>query len=34
MKPLGGTEIQHRFLEHYVDDDLLNKFQICTSIHG
>ena len=34
MKPLGGTEIQHRFLEHYVDDDLLNKFQICTSIPG
>tara|TARA_R100001015_G_C4632038_1_gene195095 strand:+ start:1662 stop:2591 length:930 start_codon:yes stop_codon:yes gene_type:complete len=32
MKPQGGTEIQHRFLEHYVEEDLLNKFQICTSI--
>ena len=34
MIPLGGTEIQHRFLSHYVDDSLLNNFQICTSIPG
>ena len=30
----GGTEIQHHFLEHYVGEDLLSKFQICTSIPG
>ena len=34
MTPQGGTEIQHRFLEHYVDEDLLKHFQICTSIPG
>jgi len=34
MIPQGGTEIQHRLLSHYVDDTLLNKFQICTSIPG
>ena len=34
MNPLGGTEIQHRFLSHYVDDKLLDNFQICTSIPG
>ena len=34
MTPLGGTEIQHRFLNHYVDDKLLDNFQICTSIPG
>ena len=34
MNPSGGTEIQHRFLSHYVDDKLLNNFQICTSIPG
>ena len=34
MIPSGGTEIQHRFLSHYVDDKLLNNFQICTSIPG
>ena len=32
MTPQGGTEIQHRLLEHYVDEDLLKHFQICTSI--
>ena len=34
MIPQGGTEIQHRFLSHYVEDKLLDKFQICTSIPG
>jgi len=34
MRPMGGTEIQEHFLSHYVDDTLLNKFQICTSIPG
>ena len=34
MKPRGATEIQHEFLEKYVDKDLLSKFQICTSIPG
>ena len=32
MLPRGGTEIQHHFLSHYVDDKLLSNFQICTSI--
>ena len=31
---MGGTEIQHRFLSHYVDNSLLDNFQICTSIPG
>ena len=34
MKPRGATEIQHEFLEKYVPKDLLDKFQICTSIPG
>ena len=34
MKPQGGTELQHKFLEKYVDKDLLDKFQICTSVPG
>ena len=34
MKPLGGTEIQHDFLEKYVAKELLDKFQICTSVPG
>ena len=34
MKPLGGTELQHGFLEKYVSKDLLDKFQICTSVPG
>jgi glycosyltransferase involved in cell wall biosynthesis len=34
MKPLGGTELQHNFLEKYVSKDLLNNFQICTSVPG
>jgi UDP-glucose:(glucosyl)LPS alpha-1,2-glucosyltransferase len=34
MKPRGATELQHELLEKYVPKDLLNKFQICTSIPG
>ena len=34
MFPIGGTEIQHHFLDHYVDEELLKNFQICTSIPG
>ena len=34
MLPRGGTEIQHHFLSHYVDEKLLSNFQICTSIPG
>ena len=34
MKPRGATELQHELLEKYVHKDLLNKFQICTSIPG
>jgi len=34
MEPRGATEIQHELLEKYVSKDLLNKFQICTSIPG
>ena len=34
MKPRGATELQHELLEKYVSKDLLNNFQICTSIPG
>ena len=34
MKPLGGTELQHNFLERYVSKELLSNFQICTSVPG
>ena len=34
MKPLGGTELQHNFLNKYVAKDLLDNFQICTSVPG
>lgn len=34
MKPLGGTEIQHNFLDKYVSKELLDQFQICTSVPG
>jgi|TARA_E500000318_G_scaffold37676_2_gene36281 glycosyltransferase involved in cell wall biosynthesis len=34
MKPLGGTEIQYGFLEKYVSKELLDQFQICTSVPG
>ena len=34
MQPAGGTELQHSFLEKFVSKDLLDNFQICTSIPG
>tara|TARA_A100001391_G_scaffold199773_1_gene183346 strand:- start:2280 stop:3215 length:936 start_codon:yes stop_codon:yes gene_type:complete len=34
MKPLGGTELQYKFLQQYVSKDLLDKFQICLSVPG
>ena len=34
MKPAGGTELQHSFLERYVDKKILDQVQICTSIPG
>ena len=34
MKPRGATELQQELLEKYVSKDLLDKFQICTSIPG
>jgi len=34
VNPLGGTELQHSFLEQHVSKDLLDKFQICTSVPG
>ncbi len=34
MKPRGATELQHELLKKYVSKDLLDKFQICTSIPG
>jgi UDP-glucose:(glucosyl)LPS alpha-1,2-glucosyltransferase len=32
MKPSGGTELQENFLTKNVDQKLLDKFQICTSV--
>jgi len=34
MQPRGATEIQMEMLSKHVDKDLLNQFQICTSIPG
>ena len=34
MEARGATELQHEFLEKYVSKELLDKFQICTSIPG
>ena len=34
MEPRGGTELQFEFLRKHVDKDLLDKFQICTSVPG
>lgn len=34
MEPRGATEIQHELLEKYVNKELLDKVQICTSIPG
>ena len=32
MNPLGGTELQLGFLQKYVDNELLSKFNITTSV--
>lgn len=32
MKPIGGTELQYNQLYKYVDNDLLDNFQITTSV--
>ncbi len=34
QNPKGGTELQFDYLEKYVDKELLDKVQICTSIPG
>jgi len=34
MQPRGATEIQMEMLHKYVDKDILNQVQICTSIPG
>ena len=30
--PRGGTELQFEYLRKHVDPQLLNQFQICTSV--
>ena len=32
MNPIGGTELQYNLLCKHVDNELLNKFQITTSV--
>ena len=32
MQPIGGTELQYKQLEKYVDSKLLSNFQITTSV--
>ena len=32
MNPIGGTELQFKLLEKYIDSKLLNNFQITTSV--
>ena len=34
MEPRGGTELQFEFLRKYVSKELLDQFQICTSVPG
>ena len=34
MEPRGATELQHELLSKHVSKDLLDHFQICTSIPG
>ena len=34
QKPKGGTELQLEFLTKYVEKNLLDKVQICTSVPG
>ena len=31
-EPMGGTELQEKYLHKYVDSKLLSKVQICTSV--
>ena len=32
MNPIGGTELQYKLLEKYIDAKLLDNFQITTSV--
>ena len=32
MNPIGGTELQYKLLEKYIDSKLLDNFQITTSV--
>ncbi len=32
MNPLGGTELQHGFLDQFADKKLLDQVQITTSV--
>ena len=32
MNPLGGTELQYKFLQNHVEKSLLEQFQICLSV--
>ena len=32
MNPIGGTELQVKLLEKYIDSKLLDNFQITTSV--
>jgi len=32
QNPRGGTELQFEYLRKHIDPELLNKFQICTSV--
>jgi len=34
MDPRGGTELQFEFLRKHVSKELLDQFQICTSVPG
>ena len=34
QSPKGGTELQLGFLHQYVDKNLLDQVQICTSVPG
>lgn len=34
MSPLGGTELQYKFLQEHVSANLLENFQICLSVPG
>ena len=34
QNPKGGTELQLGFLHQYVDKNLLDQVQICTSVPG